>query len=167
MSTFSPRLEHPAPATVRRRSGLTLVELMLACAAVAVLAALALPTYSGYRDRARAADAATDIGGLAVMAKSYRAEYGRYPARLSQAIHDVVETDPWGSSYQYLPLENAPPSSTGQARKDKNLVPINSDFDLYSLGADGETQAPLAAQTSLDDIVRAADGAFIGLAEDY
>ena len=52
-------------------------------------------------------------------------------------------------------------------RKDKNLVPINTDFDLYSLGKDGLSAGPLTAKDSRDDIVRANNGAFIGRAEDY
>jgi len=161
------RRSAPSAAEARRRAGFTLVELMLVMGAVAVLAAMAIPAYGGYRERVRAADAGTDIGALSVMAKSFHAEFGKYPARLSQAIQDVVETDPWGASYQYLALEDAAPNVKGQARKDKNLVPINSDFDLYSMGADGESQTPLTAKPSRDDIVRAADGAYIGLAEDY
>jgi general secretion pathway protein G len=52
-------------------------------------------------------------------------------------------------------------------RKDRNLVPINSDYDLYSVGPDGDSSLPLTAATSRDDIVRANDGRFIGKAEDY
>ena len=46
-------------------------------------------------------------------------------------------------------------------------MPINSDFDLYSTGPDGASVAPLTAEPSRDDIVRANDGAFIGLASEY
>jgi general secretion pathway protein G len=72
--------------------------------------------------------------------------------------------DPWGRPYRYLELSAANP---GDVRRDKNLVPINTDFDLYSVGKDGETVTPLTAQKSRDDVVRANNGAFIGLAENY
>jgi general secretion pathway protein G len=52
-------------------------------------------------------------------------------------------------------------------RKDKNLVPINTDFDLYSLGKDGESVGPLTAIPSRDDIVRANNGSYIGRADSY
>jgi general secretion pathway protein G len=55
----------------------------------------------------------------------------------------------------------------GQLRKDRNLVPINTDFDLFSRGKDGQTNFPLTAQRSRDDIVRANNGGYIGLASDY
>ena len=52
-------------------------------------------------------------------------------------------------------------------RKDKFQVPLNSTYDLYSLGKDGVSDEPLTAKPSWDDIVRANDGAFIGLATQY
>ena len=63
-----------------------------------------------------------------------------------------------------------PPPPTGPPvlpRKDRFLVPINSDYDLYSVGRDGESVAPLTAAKSHDDIVRAANGAYVGLAENF
>ncbi|MFQ5988854.1 MAG: hypothetical protein ACE5K9_02950 [Candidatus Methylomirabilales bacterium] len=52
-------------------------------------------------------------------------------------------------------------------RKDQFLVPLNSDYDLYSKGKDGQSQPPLTAQARRDDIVRANDGGFVGLAPEY
>jgi general secretion pathway protein G len=58
-------------------------------------------------------------------------------------------------------------TTTGQARKDRFLVPINSDYDLYSMGPDGMSASPLTAKISQDDIIRASDGLFIGRACDF
>jgi general secretion pathway protein G len=55
----------------------------------------------------------------------------------------------------------------GQKRKDKNLIPINSDFDLFSMGPDGMSTSPLTANISRDDIVRGRNGDFYGVAVDY
>jgi general secretion pathway protein G len=35
------------------------------------------------------------------------------------------------------------------------------------MGPDGDSRRPLTAQKSRDDIIRANDGAFIGIAQDY
>jgi len=59
------------------------------------------------------------------------------------------------------------PSAISLARKDRFLVPINSDFDLYSRGADGLTQAALSDPVSRDDVIRGEDGAYYGLAEKF
>ena len=74
--------------------------------------------------------------------------------------------DPWGKPYRYLPLY-ARPANLNDARKDHNLHPINSDFDLYSMGPDGESNKPLTSQKSRDDIIRANDGGFVGKASTY
>lgn len=59
----------------------------------------------------------------------------------------------------------APSQAPQKPRKDRFLHPINSDYDLYSRGKDGESVEPLTAQKSHDDVIRANDGAFIGLAK--
>ena len=72
-----------------------------------------------------------------------------------------------GSSGSTCAACNGQCVSIGQARKDHNLVPINSDFDLFSAGRDRKTTGPLTAKASQDDIVRGSDGAFVGLGRDY
>ena len=73
--------------------------------------------------------------------------------------------DPWGNNYQYLNIETT--TGLGKMRKDRFLVPLNTDFDLYSMGKDGDSQSPLTAEVSHDDIIRANDGEYIGIASEY
>ena len=58
-------------------------------------------------------------------------------------------------------------ASKGKPRKDRFLHPINSDYDLYSMGKDGESVEPLTAKKSHDDVIRANDGSFVGLAVEF
>ena len=60
-----------------------------------------------------------------------------------------------------------PCGGVGGARKDRFLVPINSDFDIYSMGKDKDTVAPLNPPKSHDDVIRASDGGFYGLAKNF
>jgi len=41
---------------------------------------------------------------------------------------------------------------------------LNSTYDLYSKGKDGQSKPPLTTKMSQDDILRANDGAFVDLA---
>ena len=75
--------------------------------------------------------------------------------------------DPWGNPFQYLRINGGNLKGKGSLRKDKSLVPVNSDFDLYSMGKDGVSVPPFTAKQSHDDIVRANNGGYIGLAADY
>lgn len=142
----------------------TLIEILIALAILTVLAFIALPAYENYRDRIRVAQAVTDIGFLQSQIKQFIDDNRAPPDDLAQ-IGQGGMLDPWGSPYQYLNLETA--KGNGKARKNRNLVPINSDYDLYSMGKDGASVGPLTAKASRDDIVRANDGRFIGLAKEY
>lgn len=144
--------------------GFALSELLLVAAMLAVLALLALPAYSNYVERARVSQAVTDLMALEGQIKSYHLDNRDYPDTLS-VVGAGGKLDPWGRPYRYLVFRT--PSDTGKARKDKNLVPINSEFDLYSAGRDGDTLPPLVAKPSRDDVVRANDGRFVGLASTY
>jgi general secretion pathway protein G len=146
-----------------RRAGFTLTELLLVIAVLGIAAAIALPSYSSYRDRANVAKAVADISVLNVGARLYMNDNKTPPPNLA-AIGAAGKLDPWGSPYQYTNLITA---GVGKARKNKNLVPINSDFDLWSNGKDGLSQLPLTTKVSRDDVILANDGRFIGLASNY
>lgn len=142
--------------------GFTLFELMLVVALLGILAAVAVPTYQGTVERTRVNRAIADIASLSVKLDRFELNSGDLPDTLAEAGIDET-TDPWGREYAYLNLATAP----GDARKNGALHPINTDYDLYSVGPDGTSKKPLTAAESRDDIVRANDGAFIGKAEDY
>lgn len=148
---------------LRSGCGYTLIEALVAVAILAVVAAIAIPKYSDYRERVRVAQAVTDIGAIGVQIQQYFEDLRAYPDALGEI--GWTKLDPWGNPYRYTNLDTA--KGKGSARKNKNLVPINSDFDVYSMGKDGETAGPLTAKRSRDDVVRANDGRFIGLASEY
>lgn len=149
---------------VRSERAFTLVEILIAIAIIAVLASIAVPRYEDYRERVRIAQAVIDIGSLQTLIARFVDDNRTPPANLAQ-IGQSGKLDPWGNPYQYLDLTTL--TGKGKARKNRNLVPINSDYDLYSMGKDGASVGPLTAKSSRDDIVRANDGRFIGLASEY
>jgi len=144
-------------------TGLTLVELMVAISIIVVAAAIALPSYSGYQERARVSQAITEIGALNAKLRLYMVD-NTFPPPSLAAIGESEKRDPWGSAYQYTNLTT---EGIGKARKNKNLVPINSEFDLWSNGKDGLSKLPLTTKVSRDDVILANDGRFIGLVSNY
>ena len=142
----------------------TLIEILVVLAILGILTAAAIPSYSQYIAKARATGAITAMQRISKSIKLYHASTGRYPDSLADVYMDQLK-DPWGNPYQYLNVANA--KGKGKLRKDRNLVPINSDYDLYSAGPDGKSASPLTAKISRDDIVRAGNGTYYGIAEDY
>lgn len=148
--------------TGRRVRGLTLVELLVALAATALLATLAYPSYRSYILRNQVTQAITDITHIELALERYQTVYGNLPASLAEA--GITAIDPWGNPYQFLRMSDA---KVGQVRKDHSLHPLNTDYDLYSMGADGKSASPLTAKASRDDIIRARNGGFVDLASKY
>lgn len=151
-------------ADFRRARGFTLLEMMAAAAAAAILCAVGTATYRSSVEKARVAAASADIMVIATVISRYNSEYNIPPPDLATIGLDN-KLDPWGHPYVYLSFTGL--KGKGQMRKDRNLVPINSKYDLYSVGADGASVPPLTAKPSRDDVVLANDGNFIGLASDY
>src|SRR5438067_2362815 len=147
-----------------RAPGFTVIELMLTVAIVAVLATIALGSYDKYRERAQIFQAATDIASLEPLIAQYGLENKGYPNTLADIGRGSMK-DPWGNPYHYLSHDDN--NQRGHWRKDHNIVPINSDYDLWSSGKDGQSSPPLTAKPSRDDIVRANNGRFVGLASDF
>lgn len=153
------------PGTSRNHA-FSIIELMIALGVVAILVTVSQSLYSGYQDRARVGQAAADLRGISTKVEQFRIEFRRLPTVIDRVMRPAP-LDPWGREYRYLPIEGGQPSIMGQVRKDKSLVPLNSDFDLYSVGPDGESRAPLTAEQSHDDIIRASDGGFFGSAASF
>jgi len=161
-----PGRPHITGRRLRDERGFTLMDLMIAVVVMGLLMAIALPMYDQFVERAKVAKATGDIGTISVAIGRFRLRNrDRVPMNLDELGMDIP-LDPWGRQYQFLNIIDGNPN-IGAVRKDGQLNPLNSDFDLYSMGEDGSSRGPLNAGPSRDDIVRANDGAFIGLAEDY
>jgi general secretion pathway protein G len=125
------------------REGFTLIELMVVIVILGVLAGLVLPRFMGRTEEAKRTKAKLQIENLESALKLYKLDNGSYPST-QQGMDALVKLptvgtipkswreggylekpqvplDPWGRQYVYL--------SPGMK---------NRDFDLKSLGADGE-----------------------------
>ncbi|MBZ0151224.1 MAG: type II secretion system GspH family protein [Planctomycetes bacterium] len=52
-------------------------------------------------------------------------------------------------------------------RRDRYMFPLNTDYDLFSLGPDGRTAASLGETVGQDDVIRANNGGYYGTAAEY
>jgi general secretion pathway protein G len=156
------RLGHLIARGTASTRGLTLVELLVVLAVIATLSTIAFLLYASFTEKAMVARAIADIANISSEISTFQMMNERLPVNLAEVNRSNFK-DPWGQAYVFLDVSTSP----GLARKDGALVPINTDFDLYSKGKDGSSATPLTASQSQDDIVRANDGQFVGLAANF
>jgi general secretion pathway protein G len=140
---------------------------MTATIVVALLLSIAVPSYFARVDRLKVDQARRELLELAAAIERYRtANSFRLPDSLAD-LKNAPTLDPWNNAYQYLNFDSPDPDVKGKIRKDHNLHPLNSEFDLYSKGADGTSASALTAAASKDDVIWARDGSFCGLGSDF
>ena len=99
--------------SLKSKRGITLIELLIVAAIVAILAGIAVPMYSRYLERARRADAMTALEQLRASQEMRRAERGSYS--IDATLVELRTT--WGG----------PPSPSG----DYNVILMNQTTLRY------------------------------------
>ena len=144
--------------------GYSLIELLVVIALLATLIGVGIPLYTAYIEKARMTRAEEEISTLQKEIQMYKLSKKVLPRRLSD-IRDADLVDPYGRPYQYHNFTNT--DEKEKRRKDRFLVPLNTEYDLYSMGRDGQSEPPITAPKSHDDIVRANDGIYIGPTSEF
>ena len=137
---------------------------MIVIAIIGILAAIAVPSFMSYREKAKYAVAIAEIRQISTQVNSFFISTDRYPVNLTEIGLGNLN-DPWGTPYQYLDVSII--LGKGPKRKNRATNPVNTDFDLYSMGSDRKSQLPFTVPVSFDDIVRANNGAYLGRVSDY
>lgn len=157
--------------------GFTLIELLAALVIASILTTISVALFAASEPvcdspnarqtplmRAKIAQVSGDIGEIHMAASRFELSHGRYPANLAEIGKDRLR-DPWGNPYQYLVVFGN--ENSGHVRKDHNLHPVNSGYDIYSMGPNGVSASPFTSTPGRDDIVIANDGDYFGLACQY
>lgn len=152
----------PSPGGQR---GFTLVEVLVVVAIIGTLVAIAIPNFAQVMKESQNTSAVDGLKFIEQKILEFEFENGRYPDSLDE-LGIELPLDPWGRPYVYLRIAGGG-APQGHMRKDRFTVPINDDFDLYSVGPDGKSTSALTAKISQDDIIRGGNGSFFGTAADY
>ncbi len=108
-----------------RRSGFSLIELMVVIVIIAILGGGAVFMFRGAADDAKISRAAAEIGQMRTMISNYNLKFGAFPSDLNEAQDAMKqkfpELDPWNRPYEYRPDD--------------------SGFTLFSRGVDANNEA--------------------------
>lgn len=150
--------------TVQCNRGFTLIELLVVAVILGVLSAMALSAFSTFREKAKVARCSEELRTLEREIIAYSTD------KVFTGLADIGRQDlkdPWGNNYVYVA---APAAGLPQPRyfaTDVEIPPLNTDFYLYSKGADGRTADRISGPDTDDDVIRANDGAFCTVAIKY
>jgi general secretion pathway protein G len=157
--------------------GFTLAELMVVITIIGILSSIGVSVYKHFIDSARNTRAVAEIRLLEKEVMDFWTTNDTLPESLDD-IGRRNMLDPWKSSYEYINFDapNAEDNRRTKGAKGKGKgkgkglekgSPLNTDYDLYSMGKDGMSEPVLTDDVSKDDIIRADDGGYTGLASGY
>ncbi len=114
---------------VRDSRGMTLIEIMIVLAIIAILGAIVVPRFMDMPQKARVTAANNQIQNFSLAIEKYYFDTGRYPAEedglqvlKQEGYMNKIPEDPWGNPYRYR--------QPGEHNTDS--------YDLWSNGADGK-----------------------------
>ena len=151
-----------SPKFLTSEAGFTMIELLMVCAILGILVSLTIPQFLKFRVQIKVTTAVSEIRSIEKSVFAHLADNQDYPNSLND-INLGDWRDPWDQPYQYLNKSNNP----GAMRQGQFLTDLNSDFDIYSLGPDGVTTQVIKDAEGLDDIVRTAEGGWVGTGIDF
>jgi general secretion pathway protein G len=146
-----------------RPPGFTVLEALVTLLMLGIAAVLVVPTYMGHIEKARVVKAVGEIKEMGESIEVYRRVHRELPPSLADLGYQNP-LDPWGNPYRYMRIDNNP---TYQERLRGASSPLNSRYDLYSMGKDGKSERDIHGEFSRDDIILADDGEFIGPVSRY
>ena len=120
--------------TSKSARGFTLVELLLVLVILALIGGLVLPNIIGKAEGAKVKAAGSQISRLAMAVESFYLDTGTTPDSLDELVNESGNVDGWNGPY-------VKPSSLKDPWGREyvyNYPGEHGDFDLYSLGADGQ-----------------------------
>jgi general secretion pathway protein G len=122
-------------------AGLTLIEMIVVLAIIALVAALIVPSVIGRPDQARVTVAQADLKSIGAALKMYRLDNGSYPTTEQglAALATKPSTGPAATNYAAdAYLAQTPADPWGHPYVYRSPGASGAGFDLLSLGKDGK-----------------------------
>lgn len=117
-------------STIRKSSGFTLIELVVAMVVAAILASIAIPSYSAYVRKARRTDAKTALLDMASLEERFFSVNNSYSSNPSQLGYSVTSFPVTVGSYYTVNISNvAAATTTSTATYTLTATPIGDQLN--------------------------------------
>lgn len=139
---------NPSPRAFPRRA-FTLLEILVVCGIIALLAAILLPVLGRVREAGRATTCKSNLHQLGLAMQQYIQDYERYPraADASDRFTSIWQGNPLATGVNFGDVPMLPQAMNAYVR-DQNVWKCASDFGFDELEFSGE---PLPARPSCQE----------------
>lgn len=151
-------------SVARNNSAFTGTGVAVMMAIISIVIAFALPAYTSHLERNEKRAAVATMMTLSEHINGYLTRHKRLPESLDVLELSNPAIDPWGRPYIYI--RGSRDNGLSLPKVHDSGRPLNTDYELYSKGPDGETNNRVSSPVSQDDIIRAGNGRYIGIASD-
>lgn len=121
------------------RSGFSLIEIMIAIAIMAILAAVAVPTFLNYLETSRESSTKSNLAVINGAIKSYYLQISKYPGKLNDLVEkpkDEEAAAKWRNPF----IENEIPLDGWGNKFQYKVTPEGAHaYELYSFGSKGKS----------------------------
>ncbi|MEE8185068.1 MAG: prepilin-type N-terminal cleavage/methylation domain-containing protein [Thermodesulfobacteriota bacterium] len=130
--------------TVMRKDerGFTLIELLIVIAIIAILAAIAIPQFSGYRERAARASMVADSRNAATVLEAYFTDYGSYGP--TETRDDI--TGPGSGNWPNTDFRVK--ASRGNTLSVASITASSYTLEVANAGGAGTNKSPLSLDST-------------------
>ena len=96
---------------LNKKSGFTLIEIILVVVIIGILAGIAIPRMGGKTEKAQISQAKSNIAALSMAIQEFEMMNGNYPSSLEELLEEskggpymekkAIPKDPWGTPFTY------------------------------------------------------------------
>jgi general secretion pathway protein G len=123
------------------RSGFSLIEIMIAVAIMAILAAVAVPTFLNYLEQSKESSTKSNLAVINGGIKSYYLQIGQYPSKLNDLVEKPKDEDA-AAKWRIPFIENEIPLDGWGNKFQYKVTPEGAHgYELYSFGSKGKNAA--------------------------